>query len=39
MGQRRFFSPSEAVGNQVTIDGEEFHHIANVMRCRLGDEL
>lgn len=39
MSQRRFFSPNEIVNNQVTIDGEEYHHIAKVMRCRPGDEL
>ncbi len=39
MGQRRFFSPNDVVNDQVTIDGEEYHHIANVMRCRPGDEL
>ena len=39
MGQRRFFPPSEIVNNQVTIDSEEYHHITNVMRCRLGDEV
>ena len=39
MGQRRFFSPNEMVNNQVTIDGEEYHHVAHVMRCRPGDEL
>lgn len=27
------------VNQQVTIDGEEYHHIAKVMRCRPGDEL
>jgi len=27
------------VNSQVTIDGEEYHHVAHVMRCRPGDEL
>jgi len=39
MGLRRFFSPNEMVNNQLSIDGEEYHHVANVMRCRPGDEL
>jgi 16S rRNA (uracil1498-N3)-methyltransferase len=39
MGLRRFFSPSEIINDQVNIDGEEYHHVANVMRCRPGDEL
>jgi 16S rRNA (uracil1498-N3)-methyltransferase len=39
MGQRRFFSPNEIVDNHLSIDGEECHHIAKVMRCRPGDEL
>ena len=39
MGQRRFFSPNEMANGQVSIDGEEYHHVANVMRCRPGDEL
>jgi 16S rRNA (uracil1498-N3)-methyltransferase len=39
MGERRFFSANEAVNGQVTIDGEEFHHVVHVMRYRAGDEL
>jgi 16S rRNA (uracil1498-N3)-methyltransferase len=39
MGQRRFFSPNEIINDQIIIDGEECHHILNVMRCRVGDEL
>jgi 16S rRNA (uracil1498-N3)-methyltransferase len=39
MAERRFFSPHETVQGQVCIDGDEFHHIVHVMRCRAGDEL
>ncbi|MCU0237278.1 MAG: 16S rRNA (uracil(1498)-N(3))-methyltransferase [Acidobacteria bacterium] len=39
MGERRFFSASEAVAGRITIDGDEFHHIVHVMRHRAGDEL
>jgi len=39
MGQRRFFSPNEAVGSRLVIDGDECHHIVHVMRYRTGDEV
>jgi 16S rRNA (uracil1498-N3)-methyltransferase len=39
MGERRFFSPREAVNGQLAIDGDEFHHIVHVMRYRSGDEV
>ncbi len=39
MGERRFFSANEAVSGQVAVDGDEFHHIAHVMRYRAGDEV
>lgn len=39
MGERRFFSASGIVDGLLTIDGEEFHHVARVMRYRVGDEL
>jgi 16S rRNA (uracil1498-N3)-methyltransferase len=39
MGERRFFSSSEAVNGQLAIDGDEFHHIVHVMRYRPGDEV
>ncbi len=39
MADRRFFSPHDIVNGQISIDGEEFHHVARVMRYRPGDEL
>ncbi len=39
MGERRFYTAHEAIGGQVAIDGDEFHHIVHVMRYRHGDEL
>lgn len=39
MGERRFFSAHEAADGQVTVDGDEFHHMVHVMRCRAGDEV
>jgi 16S rRNA (uracil1498-N3)-methyltransferase len=39
MGERRFYSVSEAVNGQLAIDGDEFHHIVHVMRYRAGDEV
>jgi 16S rRNA (uracil1498-N3)-methyltransferase len=39
MSERRFFSANSPAGGQVLVDGEEFHHIVRVMRCRRGDEL
>lgn len=39
MGRRRFFSAHEVVNGNLTIDGEEFHHVVHVMRQRVGDEL
>ena len=35
---KRFFVPSVELG-QMLIDGEEHHHIANVMRLKIGDEI
>ncbi len=39
MGERRFFSASEAIDGRIAIDGDEFHHIVRVMRYRVDDEL
>ncbi len=39
MADRRFFSPHDIVNGQICIDGDEFHHVAHVMRYRPGDEL
>lgn len=39
MAERRFFSASEPIGNRLEIEGDEFHHIARVLRHRPGDEL
>jgi 16S rRNA (uracil1498-N3)-methyltransferase len=39
MGQRRFLSANEITENQLIIDGEECHHLKNVMRFRVGDEI
>lgn len=39
MAERRFFSASEPVDGRLEIAGDEFHHIARVMRYRPGDEL
>lgn len=32
-----YYSPSEPNNNKITIKGEEFHHIKNVMRHNIGD--
>jgi len=39
MGERRFFSANDVVNGQVTVDGDEFHHMVHVMRYRVGDEV
>ncbi len=39
MAERRFFSASEPIDGRLEIAGDEFHHIARVMRYRPGDEL
>lgn len=37
--QRRYFSNLPIGEDSITLDGEEFHHIATVMRARVGDEV
>lgn len=37
MAERRFFSVSEPIDGRLEIAGDEFHHIARVMRQRPGD--
>jgi 16S rRNA (uracil1498-N3)-methyltransferase len=39
MAERRFFCASEPIDGRLEIAGDEFHHIARVMRYRSGDEL
>ena len=39
MAERRFYSPHDIVNGQLSIDGDEFHHVAHVMRYRPGDDL
>ena len=40
MKEKRFYINSELFKNKkVIIEGEEFHHLANVMRARVGDKV
>ncbi len=40
MKEKRFYINQELYDNQtVTLEGEEFHHLANVMRARIGDKV
>ncbi len=39
MAERRFFCDQEPAAGQLLIEGDEFHHIAHVMRYRPGDEI
>lgn len=37
MTERRFFVEKKVVGKEVTIDGDEFNHLRNVLRLKTGD--
>ena len=37
--QRYFINTSALRGNQITITGQDFHHIKNVMRMKVGDQV
>jgi 16S rRNA (uracil1498-N3)-methyltransferase len=37
--QRYFVDPEQLTGDKVTIIGEDAHHISNVMRLRVGDQV
>lgn len=40
MKEKRFYTPQELYDNQnVILDGDEFHHLANVMRARVGEKV
>lgn len=39
MAKRYYTTKKLTVGKAVTLDGEEFHHLKNVMRTRVGEEV
>ncbi len=40
MKEKRYYTNQSLQENSViTIDGEEFHHMTNVMRSRVGDKI
>lgn len=38
-GKRYFYSGELSPNTTINLDGEEFHHLSNVMRSRVGDEV
>lgn len=37
--KRYYYSEQLNVGHNIVLDGEEFHHMANVMRTKVGDQI
>ncbi len=39
MGLRRFYSGHEAASDRIRVDGDEYHHLATVLRVRPGERI